>query len=178
MDKHEAHTQLLNNIIDRLDELEELLHKHDPNSDPTHPPRSVDPFYRFYHGSFKVFHFQSATEEIVVALKELKPDEWDPPPHRMWNDDREEYVDNHELDPDFHPLFAEIINEGTGKEFTQEVNRHWGEETRPIVEAYFHAQQMLRLAIRSGHELEEYADQAPQMLPSCWAAVLHLFRMR
>ena len=43
-----------------------------------------------------------------------------------------------------------------------EHNRRWLEETRPILEAFFHARTMLTLVVRYGTELEE----APRMLPS------------
>lgn len=108
-----------------------------------------DGIYRFYHQSFKVYRLQAATEEIVAALKALSSE-----PLNEW--------------------FAQIIAEGTGKQFSMEVNSRWLAETRPIVEAFFHARFMLEMAVRYGAELEK----APSMLPSGWAAFLYLYNLR
>ena len=53
-------------------------------------------------------------------------------------------------------------------------NKRWLEETRPILEAFFHARMMLEFVVRYGRELED----APQVLPSGWAAVLCLYNLR
>ena len=74
-----------------------------------------DPIYRFYHHSFKTYNLQDTTEEIVMALEKIYPE-------RPLNDQ-----------------FFAIFLEGTGKIFTLEHNQRWLEETRPIVEAFFHA---------------------------------------
>src|SRR4051812_24531970 len=71
--------------------------------------------YRFYHQSFKVFPLQSATDAMVEMLRSLLPG-------RLLN-----------------PWFSQIVAEGTGKEFEPEMNSCWLAETRPIVEAFFHA---------------------------------------
>jgi hypothetical protein len=55
-----------------------------------------------------------------------------------------------------------------------EHNGRWLAETRPIVEAFFHARTTLEFTIRYGRELAE----PPQMLPSAWAAVLYLYNLR
>lgn len=109
-----------------------------------------DGFYRFYHQSFKVFYLQSSTEEIVQALRKLAPE-------RKLN-----------------TWFEKIIAEGTGKEFEMAHNQRWLEETRPILEAFFHARTLLELVIRYGQELEH----APMCLPSGWATVLYLYNSR
>ncbi|MET0619917.1 MAG: hypothetical protein ABW056_06540, partial [Thermoanaerobaculia bacterium] len=108
-----------------------------------------DPIYRFYHHSYKVFGLQHRTEEIVAALQGLRP--------------------GGELDP----MFLEIVANGTGKEFSIEQNADWPRHTRPIQEAFFHARFFLEMAIR-------YADlpEAPTQLPSGWAAMLCLYRLR
>lgn len=56
----------------------------------------VDKVYRFYHQSFKVFHLQEYTQEIVGALAGIAPD------GRV-----------------FCAFFAEIVRAGTGKTFEQ-----------------------------------------------------------
>jgi hypothetical protein len=123
-----------------------------------------DPIYRFYHGSFKVYGLQLATGEIVWALHELLPG------------------------IPLNEMFMTIIREGTGKKFNRSHNRRWQEETRPILEAFFHARFFLEMAIRYGEELEEVPQGLPNMteappigwegLPSGWAAFLYLYDLR
>lgn len=54
------------------------------------------------------------------------------------------------------------------------LNRKWLEVTRPMVEAFFHARFMVEMAVRYGRELEE----PPTLLPSGWAALLYLYKIR
>ena len=109
-----------------------------------------DPVYRFYHQSFKVYHLQAETERIVAALRNLAEDR----PLNAW--------------------FLEIVAAGTGKRFTHEVNRNWTAETRPLLEAFFHARYFQEMVCKYGRELEA----APDLLPSGWAAVLYLYGLR
>ena len=44
-----------------------------------------------------------------------------------------------------------------------------------MLEAFWHADYMLRMAVRYGRE---ELDQAPSLLPSGWAALLHLYGIR
>lgn len=136
--------RLLDAIKARLPELEKL---HAEVSGHWH---AEDGFYRFYHQSLKVYHLQSDTERIADELHALLPER----PMNSW--------------------FLQIISEGTGKSFDPEHNRCWLLETRPILEAFFHARAMLEYAIKSAREL----PSAPQILPSGWAAVLYLFDLR
>jgi hypothetical protein len=48
------------------------------------------------------------------------------------------------------------------------------ETTRPILEAYQHAKYFLEMAVKYGSQLE----RPPNLLPSGWAAVLHLYGLR
>lgn len=112
-----------------------------------------DSFYRYYHQSFKVYYLQKTTEKIVALLETIQ---------------RESQL------KDLNPWFMEIIKEGTGKEFHRSHNQEWQKHTRPIVEAYFHAREMLRMAQKYGRELKE----ATCSLPSGWATLLYLYRMR
>jgi len=109
-----------------------------------------DGVYRFYHQSFKVYALQNATQRVVEALKGLSPsgtlDAW----------------------------FSQIVADGTGKTFALEHNQRWLVETRPIVEAFFHAKYMLEMICKYGREL----DHPPDLLPSGWAAVLSLYGLR
>lgn len=109
-----------------------------------------DSIYRFYHQSFKVFLLQELTEEIVAALQNLLPEQ----PLNDW--------------------FLCIINDGTGKNFDVEMNSNWLQETRPIVEAFFHAKYFLEMICRYADEVKE----PRQLLPSGWASVLSLYRLR
>jgi hypothetical protein len=108
-----------------------------------------DPTYRFYHQSFKLFSLQTETERIVALLRELLPGS----PLNEW--------------------FLEIVSQGTGKSFSPEQNREWTRHTRPILEAFFHARFFLEMAVR-------YAElpAPPSPLPSGWAALLCLYRLR
>jgi hypothetical protein len=70
--------------------------------------------------------------------------------------------------------FLAIIEAGTGKTWQREHNRRWDEETRPILEAFFHAHYFLEMAVRYGKEL----TAPPSVLPSGWAAFLYLYDLR
>lgn len=108
-----------------------------------------DPVYRFYHQSFKVYSLQHTTRSIVDRLQALAPDR------------------------PLNPWFSEIVQAGTGKKFKFGDNARWMEETRPILEAFFHARFFLEMAVR-------YADldAPPNPLPSGYAALLYLFGLR
>lgn len=108
-----------------------------------------DGFYRFYHGSFKVYGVQAVTEKAVAFLRALLPE-------RELNDD-----------------FTAILREGTGKEFDLSHNRDWLKHTRPILEAFAHARFMIEMARRYA-DLKE----PPQPLPSGYAALLYLYNLR
>jgi hypothetical protein len=140
----EANERLLRRIKEDLPALEALLEQASSHWG------YEDPVYRFYHQSFKVYYLQSTTESIRKALAALSPD------GRL------------------NRWFEEIMGAGTGKEFTPEANARWTAETRPILEAFFHARYFLEMVCKYGREL----DRAPRALPSGWAAVLYLYNMR
>ena len=108
-----------------------------------------DGFYRFYHGSFKVYRVQSLTEKAVKFLRELLPER------------------------ELNESFMAIIREGTGKEFERAHNREWLKHTRPVLEAFAHARYMVEMALRYA-ELPE----PPQPMPSGWAGLLYLYDLR
>ena len=111
-----------------------------------------DKVYRFYHQSFKVYYLQDETKRIVEVLRSIAPKK-----------------------TTFCPEFEEIIEQGAnGKEFKMEQNRQWTAHTRPFLEAFFHAKFFLEMAVKYGKELKE----APQVLPSGWAALLCLYGIR
>lgn len=109
-----------------------------------------DDVYRFYHQSFKVFGLQERTEEMVAALQSLLPgqllNEW----------------------------FLKIVREGTGKEFSADTNDRWLQETRPILEAFFHARYFLEMACRCSH----ISEKDLTFMPAGWAGLLYLFNLR
>lgn len=109
-----------------------------------------DLVYRFYHKSFKVYGMQMWTKKIVKYLQALSP---------------KTRLDNY---------FSKIVRDGTGKKFDLSHNSYWTEETRPIVEAFFHARYFLEMAVKYGRDLEK----PPQMLPSGWASFLCLYNLR
>src|SRR5438093_467416 len=108
-----------------------------------------DGFYRFYHGSFKVYGIQDATGQAVTLLSELLPER------------------------ELNAAFAQIVREGSGKKFEMAHNAEWSRQTRPMLEAFMHAQFMVEMAVR-------YADlpAPPQPMPSGYAALLYLYDLR
>lgn len=143
-DDREPVVQLLANAKARLPELEEQLARVSSHWG------YEDAVYRFYHQSWKVYRVQGSTEDIVALLQSLLPDR----PLNVW--------------------FKEIVASGTGKTFENEHNQRWLEETRPIIEAFFHARYFLERVVQYAKELE----RPPNMLPSGWAAVLYLYDLR
>ena len=144
-DRYRAHDELLLNIKHRLPELEALIDEYAKYSS------IEDLVYRFWHHSLKVYALQEHTARIVAVLEQIAPQGCS-----------------------IHPWFNLIVTEGTGKKFALEHNENWLEHTRPILEAFFHAEYMLRMAVTYGRELE----QAPTLLPSGWAALLTLYGIR
>lgn len=136
--------ELFDNLKNNLHNLEKLLEECNSHWG------YEDPIYRFYHQSFKVYHLQKTTKQIVEALQSLFP-------KRSLNE-----------------WFVTIIDDGTGKEFKIEDNDRWLEVTRPILEAFFHARYFLEMSIKYGHELE----YPPTMVPSGWASFLYLYNLR
>jgi hypothetical protein len=122
-----------------------------------------DFIYRFYHGSFKVYSLQCITKDIMDIFREIAEEL---SVYFKSGDDPKPIKLNGQLE--------KIVNEGTGKKWELEHNQRWDEETRPIVEAFFHARYFLQMMVKYGREL----DKAPQCLPSGWASVLYLYRAR
>lgn len=139
-----AEERLLANIKQHLPELDALLERARSHWE------YEDYVYRFYHQSFKVFGVQSLTLKIVAALRSLLPE------------------------ATMNRNFLAIIDEGTGRTFTTEMNARWDATTRPLLEAFFHARFMLEMAIKHGREL----NAPPESLPSGWAALLYLYGLR
>jgi hypothetical protein len=142
---HRLNGVLLSNIKRNLPELEKLLEEINGHW------WYEDYVYRFYHASYKVYHAQSSTMDIVDALKKVAP-----------------------KNVTFNSDFEKIFKEGTGKIFKISHNNNWLKHTRPILEAFFHAKYFLEMAVKYGKELKE----APTCLPSGWAGLLYLYELR
>lgn len=143
-EQHEKTDVLFHSIKQQLPKLEEMLAHVESHW------CMEDGFYRFYHQSFKVYRLQELTTGICATLQELLPDQ----PMNRW--------------------FTEIVAHGTGHEFDLSHNKAWLRQTRPIVEALFHAHYFLKMVVKYGKELE----RAPTRMPSGWATVLYLFDLR
>lgn len=138
---------LLQAIKNNLGEIDRILRESSPYF------FGEDFFYRLYHGSFKVYLAQRETDKIISLMRKIGLE-----------------AGQGEL----NVMFLEIVREGTGKTFDMECNLDWGKRERPIMEAFFHAREMLRLMGKYGKVLHD----APESLPSGWAAVLYLYNMR
>lgn len=108
-----------------------------------------DPFYRYYHGSFKVYHVQDTTQRAIKLLRKLLPER------------------------ELNSMFEQIINDGTGKVFDIAQNEYWNRHVRPMLEAFAHAKYMIEMALRYAD-----LAQPPQSMPSGYAALLYLYNLR
>lgn len=142
--RHALQNVLLENIKANMSILEDLYEYVNQHSG------AEDAFYRYYHQSHKVYRIQDRTERIVETLSAIMPG-------RKLN-----------------RLFMQIVREGTGKEFHFSQNKAWKTYVGPVMEAFFHAREFLKLMIKYGQEL----DDSPEMLPFGWAAVLTLYNLR
>ncbi len=136
---------LLLNMRQQVPELRRVLE--DVNSEWCYEDR----VYRYYNQSFKVFDLQNATREMSDVLAAIAPE-----------------------GRPFCELFSQILQQGTGREFSLEDNQHWAERTAPIVQAFFHAKYFVEMAVKYAAELAE----PPQPMPSGWAALLCLYGIR
>jgi hypothetical protein len=109
-----------------------------------------DRIYRYYHQSFKVFDLQSATRKLADALAGIAPE-----------------------GRPFCAFFREMLQQGTGHEFSPADNQHWLERAAPIVEAFLHARYFVEMAIKHAGLAEP-----PQPMPCGWAALLCLDGLR
>ena len=110
-----------------------------------------DLIYRFYHQSFKVFILNGLTKNSVEFFKKLAP-----------------------TGCTLNGWFIEIADNGLSKQFSDDTNQNWFQETLPVLQAFWHCRYFLEQMLAAADEL----DQAPQMLPSGWATVLYLYDLR
>jgi uncharacterized membrane protein YgaE (UPF0421/DUF939 family) len=160
------HKTLLRNIKKKLPKLEALLAVVSAHWS------YEDPIYRYYHHSFKVYHLQGTTQQIVAMLKSLTPLL---PIKKDFDEAQIKVIKNlNTYIIDGNSDFREILNNGTNKKFKLSHNRVWNKHTLPIVQAFFHAKFFLEMAIKYGKILKE----APECLPSGWAALLYFYNLR
>jgi hypothetical protein len=148
-EKERLYPILFQNLKDNLPELEKYLDK---------IMRTEGDYegkvYRFYHFSFKVYLLQKNIDEIVKLLQKVNPN----------------------TDKKLCAFFEEIIEDARrvgGWEI--EHNKNWTRNTRPIVEAFFHAKYMLEMAVSCG---KEYSECPKQMIQQKWASILELYNLR
>ena len=111
-----------------------------------------DLVYRFYHQSFKVFGMVQLIREANKLFSDLAPEA-----------------------AFLNQWYVKITRTALAKKFEgSETNRHWLEAILPITQAFWHAKYFLEQMLVAADELEE----APQILPSGWAAVLYLYDLR
>jgi hypothetical protein len=108
--------------------------------------------YRFYHGSFKVFHLQGPVRKAFDLIKEIGGE-------------------------DDSPLYdyVAIVEAGAFHKFSRTTNDNWDAETRPILEAFWHTKYFVRMMV-------EYATKLDRIelagMDYGLAAVLYLFQLR
>jgi len=111
-----------------------------------------DLIYRFYHQSFKAFAMVDMIREADKLFSDLAPGS-----------------------TSLNGWYVQITHAALAKKFEgSETNRHWLETTLPIMQAFWHAKYFLEQMVTAADDL----DEAPQMLPSGWAAVLYLYDLR
>lgn len=108
-----------------------------------------DLIYRFWHQSLKVYGLQQLTLRIHAALRSVSG-------------------------KPLESMYERLVKEGTGRTFTLSDNDAWLEATGPIVTAYLHSVHLLKLAARYSRQ----DDPIPPLLPSGWATLAHLYRIR
>ena len=148
-DLSKKHTILLRNIKRNLPKLKKVLDRANTCSE--------DDIYRYYHYSFKVYRINTLTREILALLFKISP-----------------YKNETKIDKVFNKFFIEIINEAFEySEFKIEHNEKWSKINRCKLEAFFHAKYFIEQAIKYST-----MKRAPNMLPSGWASLLHLYNIR
>lgn len=113
-----------------------------------------DPFYRFFHGSFKVYYVQSQTEKIARFLGRAGDASF-----AAWK---------------LNSQVARLLENGTGKGFEPSHNTAWETHTKPILDAFLYLREFLAMAVKYAKELSE----ASNSLPSGWASLLYYYGKR
>jgi hypothetical protein len=110
---------LLARIEQRLPEIEELLAEAEDRRG------EEDGVYRFYHRSFKVFGLQDFVKTAFKLIQEIGGAD-DPPCE--W--------------------YCQIVKEGTEHHFNEKTNAEWLQQTRPILEAFWHTKYFVSMMVK------------------------------
>jgi hypothetical protein len=70
--------------------------------------------------------------------------------------------------------YRNIVELGLAKDFTDSTNTNWLEETRPLLEAFWHTKFFVTQMRSSAADLEI----VPEILPYYWASGLYLYDLR
>jgi hypothetical protein len=139
-----AERQLLDVLKERVGEVEGLLELFESVEE--------DGVYRYYHQSLKVYSLQGAIRRAQRLFDELAP-----------------------TGTELNAWLVVICQDACAHQFDLgRSNSHWQEETRPILEAFWHCRYFLRQLARYGREL----DEPSRVMPYGWAAVLYLYNIR
>jgi hypothetical protein len=139
-----AERELLDQLNQQIDEIEALVKAFESIEE--------DGVYRYYHQSTKVYSLQEAVKRARRLFEELAPD-----------------------GTQLNSWFTTICDDACEHKFTPaRSNQQWYQETRPILEGFWHCLYFLRQLARYRREV----DQPPQIMPYGWAAVLYLYGIR
>lgn len=108
-----------------------------------------DPIYRYYHFSFKSYYIQGSTISMVTLFKRI-------------------------YGRSLNSQFMNIVKNGVNKQWKEADNKNWDRINRPMLEAYFHAKFFLEMMYKYGKKFKN----APEVVPSGWAALLYLYNMQ
>ncbi|MEI6809608.1 MAG: hypothetical protein WCN95_12880 [bacterium] len=153
--------ELLNNIRTRMPELKRLLHVRHSHC------HYVDQMFHFYHRSWRVYYLQDETRHIVEVLGSLGPK------GTKFCQEFEDIIQQgtNVKKLDFEQVIQQVLD---GRDAERAYNKQWTAYARPIVEAFLHARFFLEMAVSFGKQLEE----APELVPPGWAALLCLYDLR
>ena len=111
-----------------------------------------DLIYRFYHQSFKAFIMVDIIRRSDELFESLAPES-----------------------TKLNSWYVKITQAALSKKFDfNTTNQKWLEETLPISQAFWHSKYFLEQMLAAADDI----DEAPQILPSGWAAVLYLYGLR
>ena len=143
-EREAAEGELLDHLKQRVEEIDALLAALESLEE--------DGVYRYYHQSWEVYGLQEAVKRARELFEELAP-----------------------RGTRLNPWLSRICEEGCAHQFDlARSNQRWQEETRPILEAFWHCLYFLRQLSRYGREL----DARPEILPYGWAAILYMYGIR
>jgi len=142
--KNEQHTELLQNIKNKFQDLAKLHMKITDHFNEEYY------MYRYYHHSFKAYYIQDSTKEIYDILASLAPEGCS-----------------------INKMAKEIVEKGINKSFKMDHNKNWNKHLLPMIQAFYHMKFFLEMTIKYSN-----LEDAPEVLPMGWAALLHFYNIR